>query len=477
MDFSRTFSVFFLFFFIATVLLVSVPVSEAFIVNVTSAGVRVDVPDSPANTGVVGRESVRPFFTAARLERVDIVGIGDSNQGFRLAGWDEGYQFALSQYYPLYATGLISLNDAGGNNSFMGYLYNRVETMRAIGHFDGAPLLLDRVMNKGAGNYSLKPHNYAYLSDDESYAPGVSHGFKIHSDCPLNVSSRLRFHLTYGTFSNGSGSFRPLVVDDQTRAILVREETPLNPVTGIEGDFVDYTLDLPSSSSRTHSLNFRLLSDSGDAIQGPFFGTYYRAENLDISKGISFSTLLFAGGYSARKMADALRSADPAYLDDFFSRVRALQGPTKHVLVRINAGMNDRQETLPGIKTGVGPGWSPPAFKENVQDIVDSISAVWARNAWDARELYFLIVVSHDVPSDFRDASNLDAFRPVADQIARDNPRTASVNLKVLAPSSEMVARSWYNQIGNSTDYPHLSYSGYLSLSEREIRALLAGGP
>lgn len=423
------------------------------------------------NSSVVGVAKVRPFFNAIRNNRVDVVGIGDSNEGFYLVGWDEGYQYALSLRYPMYATGLVSLNEAKGNNTLMGYRYHRAEVIQPIGLWYGAPASLDRYFGVGNDTYELQPLNYAYLAENQTYTQWYQHGFRIDQACPLNVQDPLRFHLVYGTFANGNSTFRPLIRNDQNGVTLVRENTSVSAITGVEGNLLEYTLDLPAAP-RFYPLNFRLIANSNEHLDGPFFGAYYRAENLARSNGTSFTTLLFAGGYTARKMAMALRAADPAYLTDFFGRIRQLQGPEKHVLVRISAGMNDRQEVLPGIKTGAMPGWSPAAFKENVQDIIDSVNQVWVANGWNQSELYFVIAVSHDVPPYFQDAAKLDAFRPMADEISNENVRTASVNLKRIAPWTEMLANQWYHTINNQTNYPHLAQTGYYTISDREVRAL-----
>src|SRR5262245_24536385 len=62
----------------------------------------------------------------ARLNtsRVDFVGIGDSNQLLSGAGWDHGFQFALSKQFTMWATGLISANENDGNGAGVGYRYS-----------------------------------------------------------------------------------------------------------------------------------------------------------------------------------------------------------------------------------------------------------------------------------------------------------------------------------------------------------------
>ncbi len=56
----------------------------------------------------VNAEALAPFFDQAASGRVDVVGIGDSNQLYAGHGWDTGWAVALAERYGLYATGLHS---------------------------------------------------------------------------------------------------------------------------------------------------------------------------------------------------------------------------------------------------------------------------------------------------------------------------------------------------------------------------------
>ncbi len=141
------------------------------------------------------------------------------------------------------------------------------------------------------------------------------------------------------------------------------------------------------------------------------------------------------------------------------------------MVVRINTGLNDRQEDLPSLVTGMTPADSPAAFRENVQAIIDRVRGVWQSAGWPAEELHFLLTVSHPIGNDLEpDDPELLAFREEAKALAFVNPRTASVRLDRLTTPAEMLAGGWYR---SALDPNHLSPAGYAELSRRELGALL----
>ncbi|MEK6898639.1 MAG: hypothetical protein AABW79_00910 [Nanoarchaeota archaeon] len=409
-------------------------------------------------------EDIAPFFLALGDSRVDIVGIGDSNQGFGGTGWDHGWQYALSSRFPMYATGLITQNENNGHGAGLGYYYSR-SSSGPLGNYFGAPYLFDRYLSLGTTSTPLGPNRYMYLPEGEISSFSLQ-GLSLQKDIPLNISAPLRFHLTYGLFDEGNGSFRPVVRKDEPGySVLVRSPNIVS-TQGEEGSIDYYSLDLPASL-RNYSLGFRYVGAGEANLQAPFFGLYSRAENLDRLNGFSFNTLHYGGGYSARDMAEALNSADDETLSQYFKEVRRLQGQNKKVLVRINSGLNDRNELSPSYTQGIVPGNSREAFGDNIQSIVSRIESIWILNGWDVNELYFLIVVSHDVPGDV----HLGAYRIEAKQLADNLPRTASVDLAHIVPTYRISQNNWYV---SSNDFNHLSTEGYEQISTRELDAIIS---
>jgi hypothetical protein len=174
------------------------------------------------------------------------------------------------------------------------------------------------------------------------------------------------------------------------------------------------------------------------------------------------------GGASARRMALGVQSASDAQLSLFFSQVRAGQTAPHSVLVRINTGLNDRNETLVSLgPAAITDADSAAAFTDNIVAIFARIESIWSLNGWALEELYFLISVSHPVSTP--DDAELVLYREAAEALAATRPRTAATRFDRLTDSSEMLANGWYQSEGG--DRNHLTLAAFEALSRREIDA------
>ena len=186
-----------------------------------------EIPEGWRDTGdMVGMRKVvaRDLWVevAARMAkyRVDIVGIGDSNQLFEGHGWDSGFAKALVDAgAPMWATGLVSQNENSGNGAGQGYLYNRSGPL--IGSTSGAPAELEAFLNKGIG--ALSPAFYTYVADGGSVASSTACGLQLGAGCPIDNTAALEYDIHWGGFTSGSGQFRP-----QLRL----DESPYSEITG-----------------------------------------------------------------------------------------------------------------------------------------------------------------------------------------------------------------------------------------------------
>ncbi|MBL8746705.1 MAG: hypothetical protein JNK58_10165 [Phycisphaerae bacterium] len=412
-------------------------------------------------------EAVTPWLLAAATGRADVVCLGDSNQLLQSTGWDHGWIRALEARFGLYATGLLSAGENAGNGAGSGYQYS-VGGTSSIGQFQyqGAPPVLDRFLQPGIG---MAPLNYLYLPDGAAAGAGATYGFFIDRYSGIDVNAPLRFHLIHGTFETGSpGVFQLTVRQGVAPYQTIAVAAPQFTVTGSFG-IAEATLDLPAATRETY-LNFRY-SYFDQNIAGPFIAYYVRAENLARPVGTALHTLYAYGGQSAHDMAEALRAADLSYLTLYFKNVRALQGPAPRILVRINTGLNDRNENLPSVQNGIAPGNSPEAVYDNLEAIVLRIREVWTANDWPEDELYFLFTLSHPVATP--DDSLLVAYREQAAALASVTPRCAAINLGSLTAWAEMRNNGWYLFGGFDTN--HLTVTGYEALAARELAALENG--
>ncbi len=408
--------------------------------------------------------ALAPCFVRAASGRVDVVALGDSNQVFAGHGWDHGWTRALSERFGLYATGLLSGGENGGNGSGLGYTYQGFSTL-STGAFDysGAPATLDNLL---PGSSPVPPLNYLYLPEGESNGGSLNAGMFTDAGSSLSTNAALRFHLVGARFAGvGPGSCQ-LSIRLQQPPFSHLVSGPVVSTRAPEFGTAHITLDLPAAQ-RNAALGFRL-SPWGTNLVGPFLAYSMRVENLERGRGVSFHTLYASGGMSARDMAAALLTASDGQLSLYFQHVRALQTAPRAVLVRINTGLNDRNETLPSLgPAAVSDPDSPEAFADNIAAIIARIEAVWSLNGWAMGELYFLISVSHPVSTP--DDSELVSYREAASALAGSRPRTAATRFDRLTNSAEMLASGWYQAGG--ADRNHLTLSAFENLARREIDA------
>ncbi len=417
---------------------------------------------------MVNSGALVPWIIKAETGRADLVALGDSNQAYATSGWDHGVSKACEARFGFYATGLLSLGENAGQGLGLGYGYQSHSTA-STGQFlyTGAPAELETFMTATLGTHPLR---YARVPLGAQAGGWINQGMFVLSSSSLDTSAALRFSVTYGVIpGNHPGVFKPSVR---------LGESPYSAV--IEGDIVQTsgpayaaattTLDLPRGD-RPFALDFRL-SPWGWNVVGPFVGYYVRVENLERERGVSAHTLYALGGDSARDIAARLQGVGDAQLALYFSLVRAAQQAPIRVLVRINAGLNDRLETLAsvgpvgGLDSRTGPGYA-----DNLRAIINRIEQVWTQSGWPLDELCFLLSVSHTVASP--DDPQLVAFRQAAAGVAAAGTRIASTNFEGITSYGEMYSRGYYEQSG--FDINHLTMPGFEELAARELRAMEGG--
>lgn len=434
--------------------------------RVAALGVSLACAGAACAAPTTNAHALAPFFDAASVGRIDVVGIGDSNQLYNGAGWDHGLQRAICLRYGMYATSLLAAGEGqvGGNGSGMGYGFQGFSTAGA-GQFQysGAPAFYDSMLWPD----DLKgPLRYAYVPTGANASTTFNLGFFLEPGCMLDVNANLRFSSAYGVFDGPAAEFNPTVRLQQPPYSTIVTGATVS-ASGAMAGVAATSLDLPAAARNAY-LNYRIAA-WGQPLVGPFIWYYMRAENVSRTRGASFHTLYGIGGRSAHDMAQGLLGAPDADLTLFFSQVRSLQGPTKRVLVRVNTAVNDRNETEPSLGPNPQPiGNSPAAYADNLQAIINRLGAIWTLNQWDAGELFFLLTPSHPVAEP--DEPLLVAYRAAAEQVALSNPRTAVVRLDELTTATEMLANGWYQAGG--FDRNHLTQAAFEELSRREFFAL-----
>lgn len=409
-------------------------------------------------------EALAPWLRAAALSRADLVGIGDSNQIHSADGWDQGVSKAHYTRFGQYATGLISAGENRGSGAGMGYGYTGVSTLSS-GQFayTGAPAPLDAAL---AANAGMEPLNYLYVPAGQTITNELNTGLILLATSPLDTSANLSFRAVFGAFPEVRGTRFTLNAREASGAFQTLSVSKPFSTAADQFSIFAATLDLPAAPRG--ALNTRV-NAYGEPITGPFIWYYIRAENTERPAGTSVHTLYAFGLRTAYDMGLALRTADDAYLTLYFSEVRALQGSAPRVLIRVNTGVNDRNESRPSLGTPPTlPGNSPQAFADNLRAIIDRITSIWTLNNWDLAELFFLITPTHPIAAP--DDAQLIAYRAAADTVADTYPRVAVGHLDRLITAPQILSNFWYPLAG--FDRNHLLASGYEALSALELQAL-----
>ncbi len=421
----------------------------------------------PKPDAIFGGSELSQFFRAAESARVDVVGIGDSNQLFAGHGWDHGWILGVDERFGTYASSLLSLGENSGNSANAGVGFRIIATS-SQGTFDygGAPTTFDDFLTPDIG---MRPLNYVYVADGESTTLR-NHGLSLQPSGVLSSTEPLYFHISYATFASGSpGSFTPIVRLGAPPYSVLQSY----PTLSLAGDDEITNAILPFQGSSTAAPIQVMLGTFNSTLNGPFVGYTIRAELPSADTGASFSSLYAFGGQSARDMADALQQASDAYLKEYFGQIRSLQGPDKFVMVRINSGLNDRNEDLPPLDGSSFEPSSPEAYAIHLNLIIERIRSIWTEAGWSQSELYFLLAPSHPVAQP--DEAILSAYREKAREVSSQYDRCAVVDFTQLTDANEMLANGWYQSGGS--DRNHLTEEAYEALALRELDALLAYTP
>jgi hypothetical protein len=439
-----------------------------------------------APNATVNAKSLEPFFQAIAQDRAAMVMAGDSNQLIGAFGWGDGVESVWGDRFEMYATGLLSAAENKGLGAASGYLYaSRFDTTGvmlpegALSH----SLLLPQQTSSGF----LSPLGFATLPAGVSSSTTKLWGLDIFKNTiqqspifALPSAYDLRGHITYRTLpQDAGGQFSPMWDTSLIQGIqnVIPPMVLVSP-TGKGYDTV--SLDLPYSNAAGAGSNgfFRLRLNHKltmvNNISGPLFVSFYQIERPG-ARGISISTLAWLGGQGFAEMATGIQLGSIPYdisvrqalspLSMYFGRMRELMTSPK-ILIRLYFGGNDIYAKRVSAEEAA----------QSARLCIQQLQQLWFQQGWDASELYFLLVGWHVRP--FGDAREsvlenpaLPQLRQMLGSIARDTPRTAFVDMSVLAPGAEMLAQNWWlGLVGAGT--AHLTKEGYTALAKRELDAL-----
>jgi hypothetical protein len=416
---------------------------------------------------VFQREQLDPFWQAARDGRADVVLIGDSNSLFKGQGWDAGWNVALHDSLGIYASPTLSLGEGNGFgtghgedcstlfSAGMGFQYN--SQLPNVGRFlQNMPFPAQSVFLPGNAVLTARPIV----------------GMQVRSGGIFNLQEAARYWFSDASFTEPGGRFRLCARTLPTFTVIA--DSGFISTTSTLPQLRIRSLELPAFPQARSAMEFRTddATRSPDSSRGPSLFFYQRYETTKPT-GASVQTMAYMGGKSLSDMASQLNLASDDSLSLYLRHVRMLQTGPKHVLFRINSGLNDRNKAA-ARSVGPGqyfPGDSAAAYADNLTAIVKRLESVWVKSGWDLSEMYLLITPSHAIAGDgsSNDDAKIMSYRRAAEAWARGRPRTAVADLAAIMPASAMYAGRYYDDPASPF---HLTRCGFLTVARRELRAL-----
>lgn len=390
----------------------------------------------------------------ATSKLVDIIMLGDSNQLFEANGWDTSIQKNLATRYEIYGTGLISVNENNGLGASQGYTYRRINASgNKIGEVTGQPAPFDDKWATCSNNMS------GYVSGDAEIT--FNNIFILDANSIIGNNNALTFRNEIAKWAEGGGFFYPRVRIEASPYTSLAGGTKVDCVHTSD-IMTKYDLTITADATRADKpLGLKWFMNA-ETLTAKFFATFVHAFRTGVTAGIAGHTLCGTGGDSLLELYNRINALTSGQLGHYFGVIRQRQldlgQTTPNIIIRINSGLNDRNNTDDSAET----------YGTRLQLIIDKFKAVWSDNGWSSEELSFVITPSHRVsePDDIK----LLAYRAIARTIAMTNSRTAMVDFGNLMTYAEAVAGSWYH---DGTDYNHLLPAGSDALAAREIDAIL----
>jgi lysophospholipase L1-like esterase len=387
-------------------------------------------------------DKLKAAIARSRMERVAVIGIGDSNQRFGGHGYTAAMPVALARIAPIYATDMA--------------------VYREWNEKDGpAPTAAPEALSRLAAGWYIAPG----ATGKVSWRNGL---LIVPADHPLDVRGPLRFHFTYGTFAEGASVFEPVVRRDRAPwTVLASSKRPVSTAAGQQA-LARLTLDLPADSSRDYPVQFMPQNVQAE-INGPFFAVHAVAENTARKNGLAYHTLYGVGGHSVKDMLTAFRERGPARVKTFFTDVRGLLNGSMTAVIVIHSGLNDRNRSEPSIGPAGGFVSSTlEGYADNLEGLVRFLTAAWIEAGGTPETVHFAFMPSHALGDP--DDEKLVSYRKAASELAARLPNASMIDIPALVPYAEMKAGGYYDK-GRSSD-AHLDRKGYDAITAALADAL-----
>jgi hypothetical protein len=320
------------------------------------------------------------------------------------------------------------------------------------------------------------PPSYAYLGAEYMEGNNWTPVVNVSKQSSL-YGQNLRWHMTYGTFDIGQGSFTPSV----SSALLPLYQGPkVNTSTGTIG-LQDGAFKLPASAYAKQAtgdqINFGLSFPRQPSMRGPYYGLWQRVEG-ERTTGVAYSTMLWQGGRGLVHAATALQQQSDDALKEYVRNLVKLQGGDKMLLVQVEHGQNDAAFAIPSVGPLHSASNTSAGFADNMDAVIIRMRDVWSKLGYDQKDLMFQYGPYHSAEGPAGDGTGRTMTQRLADY------ESAVMNLSTQHPEynlaivrgSRMVTPELMNANGwftSATDHAHLNAAGYIGVSEMGVRQIV----
>lgn len=436
----------------------------------------------PLNT-VYKADQIQRFMQAAGTRRVDIAGIGDSNQlAAQDYGHDHGFGKAWGNAYGMYASEVSPSNAKGayailGVDTYVGVPYSSDQFDPALPQ-QYKDLSMDP---KVAGS----PASAGYIPAGSSSSNGAT--IYVTPKSPFfDATHTMKWHSTFWQFPDAGGDFTPQLRGDGGKygTSTLQTYPTVNIPAAPLGNKVDYSLSINPSLWTQGADKWKLFlydynaqqNDGGPsgAMNGQLYSVSQRVEDADRTKGISYTTLLYQGGLCARDAAISLKNGTDASIAEWMRQMTKLQnvpGAQAMMMVQIEHGGNDRGQTLPSVGLNPAPSNTAAGFKDNLEAIVTRLRQVWTASGYDAQNLFFNIGPYHQQQDHIAELANLETgAMALADSTYNVSVTRGSKMLSALS----MKRNNYYL---TAEDDAHLNQQGYEAIGRLAVNQLTSTLP
>lgn len=425
---------------------------------------------------VYNKLPLQKILDKAYNQRVDIVGVYNSEGLQGGHGWDTAVQHYFIPFQGIYATAAYSFFEAKGIGAGVGYwdvstgskvvsyLANSNLNTACAGNVTSAPAALLQHMNwSSAPTADVDPVWPLYVTSAQSLSTPT--GLQINESSAIPVADALTFNFWGVNTTTTGGSFKPQIRRANAPYTTLYDWATVT-YTGTTGTIKKTTYNLASDGSRNYPIEFRTHEGWNPATMvGPLFLTYMRAARTNKTNGLALTPLYSYGGRSAYDMYMVLNAFPQTSWDHFFDVLTEYQGATKanhYAIFDLYEGSNQAVET--NVAAGA-PVQGTPAHVNNyvwyMQQLVAIIEAKWTASGRNVNNIAFRLSCTHPVDVTATE-STLNTYRAALKSQLRfgnQEKRVCLVDYSELITLSQMKASSYFS------DTIHLTRDGYLMLN------------